>query len=75
MSPEELLTVKEFADRVRQHPMSVYRRIRENRQPGVRRFGRDIRIDVSEAMREPPNPTVSNSLAYSPAFGGLFKRV
>lgn len=44
---EELLTVKEYAAIVRQHEWSVYRRIREGRQTGVVRVGRDIRIDIS----------------------------
>lgn len=42
---DRLLTVKEFADRVRQHPLSVYRRIREGRQPGVHRVGGSIRLN------------------------------
>lgn len=74
MSPDELLTVKEYADLVRQHPMSIYRRIREHRQPGVRRFGRDIRIDLATALEGrgtiPDLPSIS-----VPALGGLFKRV
>lgn len=41
----QLLTVKEYADTVRQHPLSVYRRIREGRQPGVYRIGGSIRLD------------------------------
>lgn len=39
-----LMTVKEYADRVRQHPESVYRRIREGRQPGVLRIGGSVRL-------------------------------
>lgn len=50
-----LLTVKSFSDLVGQHPMSVYRRIRENRQPGVIRVGRDIRIDIRRAIRPASN--------------------
>jgi len=46
-----LLTVKEFAGLVRQNQWSVYRRIREDRQPGVVRIGRDIRIDPIKACR------------------------
>jgi hypothetical protein len=42
---ERLLTVKEYADVARQHPLSVYRRIREGRQPGVHRVGGNIRLD------------------------------
>jgi hypothetical protein len=42
---ERLLTVKEYADVARQHPLSVYRRIREGRQPGVHRVGGSIRLD------------------------------
>jgi len=41
----QLLTVKEYADAVRQHPLSVYRRIREGRQPGVYRIGGNIRLN------------------------------
>lgn len=41
----ELLTVKEYADIARQHPLSVYRRIREGRQDGVHRIGGSIRLD------------------------------
>ena len=43
--PPRLLTVKEYADEARQHPLSVYRRIREGRQPGVHRVGGSIRLD------------------------------
>jgi hypothetical protein len=39
-----LLTVKEYADLVRQHPQSVYRRIREGRQSGMYRVGGSIRL-------------------------------
>lgn len=41
---EKLLTVKEYAYVTREHPLSVYRRIREDRQPGVSRVGRSIRL-------------------------------
>ena len=47
---EELLTVEEFASIVRQHPQSVYRRIRFHQQPGVVRFGGDVRIDITCAV-------------------------
>lgn len=47
---EELLTVKEFAYLLKEHPHSVYRRIRERRQPGVVRSGREVRIDVHQAL-------------------------
>lgn len=51
--PEKLLTVQEFADLVRQHPHSIYRRIREGRlQKGVYRVGRDIRVDPGQALQE-----------------------
>lgn len=40
-----LLTVKEYAHEVRQHPLTVYKRIRERRQPGVHRIGGSIRLD------------------------------
>lgn len=46
-----LLTVKEFADHVGQHPLSVYRRIREGRQPGALRVGGNLRIDVKIAIQ------------------------
>lgn len=46
---EEFLTVKEFAFVTRQHEQSIYRRIRQRRQPGVVRFGREIRIDITQA--------------------------
>ena len=48
---EELLTVKEYASLVREHEMSVYRRIRVGRQVGVVRIGRTIRIDLARATR------------------------
>lgn len=46
-----LLTVKEFASVVGQHPLSVYRRIREGRQPGAVRIGGSVRIDVRAAIQ------------------------
>ena len=47
---EELLTVQEFAYILRQHPKSVYRRIAKNRQPGLVRIGRELRIDIMQAV-------------------------
>lgn len=44
---DEMLTVKEFACITRENPLSVYRRIRKGTQPGVHRFGREIRIDLT----------------------------
>lgn len=41
---DRLLTVKEYAYVTREHPLSVYRRIREGRQPGVHRLGTTIRL-------------------------------
>jgi predicted nucleotide-binding protein (sugar kinase/HSP70/actin superfamily) len=49
-SQHALMTVKEFADTVRQHEKSVYRRISAGTQPGVVRVGRPIRIDASVAL-------------------------
>lgn len=46
---DELLTVKEYAHLMRINLKSVYRRIYMNNQPGVVRFGREIRIDLSVA--------------------------
>jgi excisionase family DNA binding protein len=42
---EQLLTVQEFAGHMRVHPCSIYRLIRNGRQPGVVRVGRQIRIN------------------------------
>ena len=42
---ERLLTVKEYAYITREHPLSVYRRIREGRQTGVSRVGGSIRLN------------------------------
>lgn len=54
LKPEpKLLTVKEYADEARQHPLSVYRRIREGRQPGVHRVGGSIRLDPPRRIDEP----------------------
>jgi hypothetical protein len=41
----QLLTVKEYAEIVRLHPLSVYRRIREGRQAGVHRLSGTIRLN------------------------------
>ena len=47
----DLLTVVEFAAKVRQHENTIYRRIREGHQPGAIRVGpRDIRIDLAIAL-------------------------
>lgn len=46
---EELLTIKEYATIVRQHPRSIDRRIRAGRQPGAVRVGREYRIDITIA--------------------------
>lgn len=43
---DQLLTVKEYAYVTREHPLSVYRRIREGRQAGVHRFGSVIRLNL-----------------------------
>lgn len=56
MTRETLLTVKEFAGLIRVHPLTVYRRIWRHQQPGVFRVGRDIRIDVSEALGPASEP-------------------
>jgi hypothetical protein len=69
-----LLTVKEYADIIRVHPLSVYRRIREHRQPGVYRFGRDIRIDLAAALTPAQKPVVAPT-GRLPAFGGLYTSV
>lgn len=72
MTPADLLTVQEFADLIRVHPMSIYRRIREHRQPGVHRFGRDIRIDLVAALL-PAVAAVSGPSSLGSALGRLFK--
>jgi excisionase family DNA binding protein len=51
---DELLSVKEFADLVRVHPLTVYGWIRDGKLPGVRRFGHEIRIDIVLAERPTP---------------------
>lgn len=50
MTPDNLLTVKEFADLIRVNPLTIYRRIWRGRQAGVCRFDRDIRIDAAVAI-------------------------
>lgn len=45
---ERLLTVKEYAYVTREHPLSVYRRIREGRQSGVHHVGGTIRLNPPE---------------------------
>lgn len=45
---DRLLTVKEYAFVTRQHPLSVYRRIREGRQSGVHHVGGNIRLNPPE---------------------------
>ncbi len=42
---DSLLTVKEYATITREHPLSIYRRIREGRQPGVVKVGGWIRLN------------------------------
>ncbi len=46
-----LVTVAQFADYVGQHVQTVYKRVRLGTQPGVRRFGRDVRIDIDVALK------------------------
>lgn len=48
---EQLLTIQEYAAHVRAHPKSIYRRIKEGRQPGVVEVGREYRINIAEAAR------------------------
>jgi len=50
---EQLLTVQEFASLVRVHPLSIYRLIRDDKQRGVVRVGRHIRINVAVALLTP----------------------
>ena len=45
---EQRLTVAEYAYVVREHPRSVYRRIKQGRQGGVHRDGGRIRLDPPE---------------------------
>ncbi len=47
--PAEYLTVKEYSDRIRLHPQTVYRWIATKRLLGVRRYGKAIRIDPARA--------------------------
>ena len=74
MTREGLLTVQEFADLIRVHPGSVYRRIRQGRQPGVHRFGRDVRIDLACALLPSSAPSLAPRSCGS-ALGRLFTRV
>ena len=48
---DELLSVKEFAELIRVHPLTVYGWIRDDKLPGVYRFGNEIRIDLVLAER------------------------
>ena len=54
-SREMLLTVPEFADRLRVHPKSIYRLIQKGRQAGVVYVGRHLRINASVALALPPD--------------------
>lgn len=45
---EHLMTVQEFADLLRVHPLTIYKWIREDRLDGVVRAGRHLRIDASK---------------------------
>jgi excisionase family DNA binding protein len=74
MTREPMLSVKEFAAFIGVHPRTIYRRIWAHRQPGVHRFGRDIRIDRAEALRSSSAPAVVSCIA-RPALGGLYTRV
>lgn len=74
MSPADFLTVQEFADLIRVHPRTVYRRIWANRQPGVLRFGRDIRIHVPTALQPAQTPVLSPPVR-RPALGGVYTGV
>ena len=66
-----LLSVKEYAAHIRQHPRSVYRRIWNGTQPGVLKVGRDYRIDLDLALQ----PTQTIPAGRLPAYGGMFTRV
>lgn len=55
---EQLLTVQEFAALIRVHPRSVYRRIAEQRQPGLIQVGREYRINVTVALAPPIKPRI-----------------
>ena len=74
MTCEDLLTVQEFATLIRVHPGTIYRRIREGRQPGVHRFGRDIRIDLAAAL-EPRTAPHRPAGGPKPGLAALYKRV
>ena len=50
LQQQKLLTVKEYAYVTREHPLSVYRRIREGRQRGVYHNGRTIRLNPPETV-------------------------
>lgn len=54
---QQLLTVQEYAGLVRVHPLSVYRLIREKKQLGVVKVGRQIRINVAVALEVKPTHT------------------
>jgi excisionase family DNA binding protein len=77
MTREPMLSVKEFAAFIGVHPRTIYRRIWAHRQPGVHRFGRDIRIDRAEALRSSSASSASSvvSCIARPALGGLYTRV
>ena len=47
---DELLTVEEFAMVVREHPQTVYSRLRRGEQRGAIKFGRSWRIDIHLAQ-------------------------
>ena len=59
---EQLFTVQEFAALTRVHPRSIYRRIREGRQPGVVEVGREYRINITIALKpgtsDPERPKI-----------------
>jgi excisionase family DNA binding protein len=74
MTRENLLTVQEFADLIRVHIGTIYRRIREGRQPGVHRFGRDLRIDLQAAIQTPYRP-LKGPNGPEPGLSGLYKAV
>jgi excisionase family DNA binding protein len=46
-------TVKEYADLIRVHPMTVYAWIADGRLEGMERYGRSIRIDPARAVVKP----------------------
>ncbi len=43
---DRLLTVKEYAFVTREHPKTVYKRIRDGRQDGVIRVGGGLRLNA-----------------------------